>query len=181
VNGHGTMLRLLAADGPHPQHADMMMLFGRLVGSWDLDVFVYEADGTRREFTGEWHFGWVLEGRGIQDVIIVRPRGDGAKAAGSQGGIGSTLRVYDPRMDAWWICFMGPADREFSTLFARPEPEGRIVLEGQWSIGQKDGARFEWSFSDITERSFRWEGRISADHGVTWRLGEEMQARRRAD
>jgi len=27
-----------------------------------------------KEQRGEWHFGWVLEGRAIQDVILAPPR-----------------------------------------------------------------------------------------------------------
>jgi len=180
VDDYDAMLRLLTADGPYRPYADKLMLFGRFVGSWDLDIFVHQADGTRREFGGEWHFDWVLEGRGIQDVLIVRPRGERDNAPDPEGSIGSTMRVYDPRMDGWWVSWMGPDDGEFSTLFARPERDGRIVLDGQWSVGQKEGSRFEWSFSDITDRSFRWQGRISADGGASWRLAEEMDARRRA-
>jgi hypothetical protein len=31
------MIELLRADGPSPEYADKLMLFGRLVGSWDIE------------------------------------------------------------------------------------------------------------------------------------------------
>jgi hypothetical protein len=175
VDSDNEMLRLLSADGPLPELRDKMMLFGQFVGSWDLDVFGYSRDGTRQDFIGEWHFGWVLEGRGIQDVLIVRPLAS-STGGGSQGGIGSTLRVYDSEMDAWWISWMSPVDREFSTLFARHTGD-RIVLDGQWSLGQT-GRRWQWIFSDISRDSFHWECRTYDDGDPKGRVVEEMYARR---
>src|SRR5919202_1411929 len=63
--------RGLAADGPSEDRADKLMLFGQFVGDWDVDFTVYGADGTRQTEKAEWHFGWVLEGRAVQDVWIV--------------------------------------------------------------------------------------------------------------
>jgi hypothetical protein len=177
----GTMLRLLAAEGPHPDYADKLALFGQFVGSWDLDVFAYPPDGGRREQSGEWHFGWVLDGRTVQDVLIVRSR-DAADGGGPSGGSkvskGSTVRTYDPEMDAWWIVWQCPPDGEFGTLFARPDGD-RIVLEGQWALPSYSGRRFRWSFNEITPTSFHWMGHSSSDGGETWQLREEMFARRR--
>lgn len=53
-----SMLRLLPADGPHPDLRNRMRLFGQFVGSWDLDVFGYPRDGARQDLIGEWHFAW---------------------------------------------------------------------------------------------------------------------------
>ncbi len=70
-------LDALGADGPSADRAGRMDLYGRFVGSWDLDVRQFSEDGTERRRAGEWHFGWALEGRAIQDVWIVPPRGAG--------------------------------------------------------------------------------------------------------
>ncbi len=53
--------------------------------------------------SGEWHFGWALEGRAVQDVWIVPPRGELRRgdAAANVNSYGTTLRVYDPDIDAW--------------------------------------------------------------------------------
>jgi hypothetical protein len=58
------MLEALEADGPYPEYVDKTMLFGRLVGSWDIICrFFGESGNVTKEAVGEWHFGWVLEGR----------------------------------------------------------------------------------------------------------------------
>jgi len=168
------MLQHLAAAGPHPEYAEKLQLFGQFVGSWDLQVFAYPREGERRELSGEWHFGWVLDGRTVQDVLITRPVGAGE----AQGSKGSTVRTYDPEGDRWWIVWQCPPDREFSTLFARAEGD-RIVLDGQWTLQPLGERRFRWIFSEITPQSFRWQCELSGDAGRTWRLAEEMFARRR--
>lgn len=82
-------------------------------------------------------------------MLIRQADGQSGDGGGPLGGIGSTLRVYDPGMGAPWVVWAGPVDREFSTLFVRQDGD-RIVLDGQWGIGGGDGRRFQWSLSDIT-------------------------------
>ena len=78
------MIETLRAEGPHPQYADKLMLFGRLVGNWDIEGRAFDESGNViREVTGEWHFGWVLEGRVIQDVLIA-PHARGASLGSSR-------------------------------------------------------------------------------------------------
>ena len=89
----------LIAAGPAPDRAGGVDLYGWLVGSWALDVTEFLDDGSRRRRPGEWHFAWVLKGRVVQDVWIVPPRG--ARGGGGEFNYyGTTLRVYDPRIDA---------------------------------------------------------------------------------
>lgn len=53
---------------PHREFTEELRLFGQFVGSWDVEVINYLPDGTRHVMPAEGHFGWVLEGRAIQDV-----------------------------------------------------------------------------------------------------------------
>jgi hypothetical protein len=114
----------LHADGPAADRAGNMGLYGWLVGSWDLDVTEIQDDGSTLRRPGEWHVGWVLEGRAIQDVWIVPPRGtrEHTDAAAHRNYYGTTLRVYDPRIDAWRIQWTDPVvqavDRNFKRYFA---------------------------------------------------------------
>ena len=103
-------LDALGADGPAADRAGKMDLYGRFVGSWDLEVRRFFDDGSTRQRQGEWHFGWVLEGRAIQDVWIVPRRGPlrQGDAAANSNRFGTTLRVYDPRIDAWHIQWTDP-------------------------------------------------------------------------
>ena len=70
------MLDVLGAAGPHADHSRQLMLYGQSVGAWEGTVVVHRRDGTRHEESCEVHFGWVLEGRAVQDVWIAPVRKD---------------------------------------------------------------------------------------------------------
>ena len=79
MRGSEVMLNRLAAHGPDPTHREEMMLFGRLIGSWELDMVSFPREVAARRFSAECHFGWTLQGRAIQDVLIARSPGDDAE------------------------------------------------------------------------------------------------------
>jgi hypothetical protein len=156
-------LDCLHAGGPSADRAGNMDLYGWLVGSWDLDVTRFLPDGTRRRRPGEWHFGWVLEGRAIQDVWVVPPRGARqGDAAANVFVYGTTLRVYDPRIDAWHIQWADPVTQTYLSMIGRKEGSD-IVQLGK----SPDGNLIRWSFRDITAESFRWQCEVSVDSGAT--------------
>ncbi|HET7087317.1 MAG TPA: hypothetical protein VFL17_01570 [Anaerolineae bacterium] len=156
---------LLPATAPFPQYAAKLMLFGQFVGSWDIEGTWHQADGTTRTGKGEWHFDWILGGRGIQDVLF-------SKGA-SPDQFGTTLRCYDKDLDAWHLTWMQPASGEFVNLLGRQLGD-RIVCE---TVDSKPRRR--WSFADITPSSFHWLGEVSSDDGNSWFLEQEMRASRR--
>jgi hypothetical protein len=164
------MLDALSADGPHPDHAEKLALFGRFVGVWDLDAVLVARDGTRTAHRGEWHFGWALEGRAVVDVLISPPLGE----AGEREEYGTTVRFYDPELDAWQITWITPVNRRVRRLVARPSGD-EIRLEGRNDRGEL----LRWTFSEITPETFTWRGYISGDDGASWHLEEEMRLRRR--
>jgi hypothetical protein len=170
-----SLVDALPADGPRKDRADQMMLYGQLVGHWQVDVYDYEPDGSRHASTGEWIFGWVLEGRAIQDVFIVPARQSGRPASlpVARNRYGTTLRVYDPASDAWQITWINPVRQVRNTLVGRRVGQ-KIVQEGR----DDDGSLMRWVFSEITPGSFRWRGEASSDGGRTWFLGAEFFARR---
>jgi hypothetical protein len=162
-------MRYLLSDEPAPGITGMET-FGQFVGSWDLTMAAIGADGSWTELVAEWHFGWALHGRAVQDVLITRQH-DGALV-----GYGTTVRTYDDRDGKWWIVWQDPIAHEFAVLFARHEGD-EIVLEGQWPTSSD--RRFRWVFSAITPASFNWEAQISSDGGTSWEVGEVIDARRR--
>jgi len=167
-------LELLAADGPHADHADELMLFGQFVGSWDVDAKLVDRDGTSQPHGGEWHFAWVLEGRAVQDVLVSPRLAD--RAPGEPAfEYGSTVRFYDPERKLWEITWITPVSRRVERLSGGPAGGG-IVLEGVRS----DGNAQRWTFADIAADSFLWRGYISADGGANWFMNEEMRATRRS-
>jgi hypothetical protein len=169
----------LAAEGPAADRAGKMDLYGWLVGSWDLDVIRFLDDGSKRQRKGEWHFGWVLEGRAIQDVWIVPPRGELRRgdAAANFNSYGTTLRIYDPRIDAWQIQWIDPVTQNFLTMVGRKQDDD-IVQLGK----NAEGHTIRWSFSEITPNSFRWRGETLRDENAaaeeSWRLDVKFFARR---
>lgn len=158
---------LLAASGPFAGYAERVMLYGRFVGSWDVEATWYEGGEARRRGEGEWHFAWVLGGRGVQDVLY------GAGAPPDR--FGTTLRCYDPEKDTWHIAWMQPASGEFVYLQGRPVGDD-IVQEVLFPVA--GGQCERWRFTEIAPDSFRWLGEVSKDGGATWELVQEMRARR---
>jgi len=165
---------LHAADAA-PERGQAMDLYAWLIGSWDLEVVEFLADGSQRKRPGEWHFDWVLEGRAIQDVWIVPPRGARhGDAVANSNRYGTTLRVYDPRMEAWHIQWTDPVSQTYLSMIGRKDGDA-IVQIGR----NADGHMVRWSFSEITAASFLWRGEVSADEGRSWRTVVEFTARRR--
>lgn len=113
----------LHAEGPAQDRTDALELYAFLVGSWRADVLTYGEAPTPHRGSAEIHAGWVLEGRAIQDVWMI-PRSDLRKQhmpslpiAGNW--YGSTLRVYDPNLDAWRIFWIDPATQNFMFQIGR--------------------------------------------------------------
>jgi len=96
----------LHVSGPADEHPGKLMMFGQFVGSWDLEWAGTGANGQPATATGELHFGWVLGGRAVQDIWIVPGRGQPGEGQPPSAFHGSTIRFYDPSIDAWrstWI------------------------------------------------------------------------------
>ena len=169
-------LDALGADGPSADRAGKMDLYGRFVGSWDLDVRQFSDDGRERRRAGEWHFGWALEGRAVQDVWIVPKRGELRRgdAAANVDSYGTTLRVYDPDIDAWRIQWTDPVTRNFLQMIGRAEGANIVQLGTR-----HDDHLLRWSFLEITPDSFLWRGEVSADNGANWRTITEFTAKRK--
>jgi hypothetical protein len=152
----------LRSTGPAAGQADKMALYGWLIGDWTMDATVYADDGSVHPAQGAIHFGWVLEGRAIQDVWIL------------PGFFhGTTLRIYDPGLDAWHILWSDPVKQYFSRQIGRARGND-IVQEGQNDAGEPT----RWSFTDITADQFCWVGERSRDGGATWHTQAVFLARR---
>jgi hypothetical protein len=163
---------VLHSEGPDPALANKMTLYSWLIGSWNLEVTEFLEDGSTRIRPALWNFGWILEGRAIQDVWIVpRPgRERTGNAIEKQNYYGTTLRVYNPNTDTWHIHYSDPVLQFHVTFVGRKSPEG-IVQDGQLP----NGDRIRWSFYDISENAFRWRGESSPDGGKTWRVKVEFK------
>ena len=98
-----------------------MALYGWLIGSWEMDTLRHLDDGTIQKWSGECHFGWVLEGRAIQDIWI-RPRRPAPSTM-----YGTTLRIFDPGIGAWHIIWNDPLNQDYSRQIGRAE--GKDIVQ----------------------------------------------------
>ena len=139
-------LDVLHAHGPAVDREKNMALYGQFIGSWDTDIVTHEPNGVEHRGNGEIHFGWVLEGRAIQDVWMIprraerRPDMPALPVAGNW--YGTTLRVYDPGIDAWHILWTDPANQIYTQQIGRARGVD-IVQEGKLPTG----AILRWSFT----------------------------------
>ena len=155
-------MKALHSEGPADDRAGHLELYGWLIGDWVMDATVHKDDGTIFEGSGEIHFGWVLQGRAIQDVWILP-------------GVfyGTTLRIYDPELGAWHILWNDPLRQFYTRQLGRAQ--GKDIVQ----IGKNDsGVTLRWSFTDITANTFRWLGERSLDDGKSWQLQAEFHVRR---
>ena len=134
----------LVASGPASDLAEKLQLYGQFVGSWELDWKGTGPDGKPLEATGEWHFGWVLDGRAIQDVWIAPTCSEHNQSGRACGEYGSTLRIFDPAIDAWRIVWTAPVKAVVRTFVAR-QVGGEIVQEETGCPGKLT----KWIFSKI--------------------------------
>ena len=142
-------------------------------------MIAHEEGGATHTHRGEIHAGWVLEGRALQDVWMLPHRAERQPDAPTRklpvtgDWYGTTLRVYDPGIDAWHIFWHNPATQLYTRQIGRARGAD-IVQEGR----HESGALMRWSFTRIKPDSFHWLGEVSADGGASWRLQVEVLARR---
>lgn len=160
----------LLVEGPNPEMKEKLMLFGQFVGDWDiLEDRSLQPDGTWTTTRGELHWGWILDGRAVQDVWMWIDEKTGKLILE-----GTTVRFYDAKIDAWHSVWLAPRQGAVKTFVARKVGD-EIVLEGKTA----EGYPVKWIFSEITPDSFRWRAEETQDNGKTWTLKEEMRIRRR--
>jgi hypothetical protein len=158
---------VLHAAGPDPERAAKLGLYAWLVGDWEFEITTILEDGATHGGHGEIHAGWVLQGRAIQDVwSIPEP------LPGAGSWYGTTLRIFDPNLDAWRIFWNDPAVNFFSQQIGRARGSD-IVQEGP----SPKGGTMRWTFSEIEPESFHWKAERSAND-VDWRKQVDIRARR---
>jgi hypothetical protein len=173
---HSSFAKVLHAAGPDPERASQLQLYAWLVGQWHFEITVIVDDEKTHHGEGEIHAGWVLQGRAIQDVWMIprlRDRRHGlAPLPGAGNWFGTTLRIYDPSIDAWRILWNDPAAGFFSQQIGRAQGSN-IVQTGP----DPRGGSSRWTFSAIEADAFHWTAERSLDE-QTWRREVDIRARR---
>jgi len=167
-----TVLHSTGRSSEIPESADA---YGWLVGSWELDVLHYwAADVSARGIKGEVHFGWVLEGRALQDVWMMPRRSERTGSPDPKMNMyGTTLRVWDASIQAWRITWINPVGGHVEHQIGCRS--GNDIVQ----IGARpDGTPTRWRFTEITRDSFHWIGESLQADGKTWLLEGEFRAKR---
>lgn len=166
------LLKALPAYAPGDFHRGKLMLFGQFVGDWDIvECRFLKEDGTWGITTGELHWGWILDGMALQDVW----KGVAGRYHYPEDE-GTTIRFYDPGLDAWHSIWISPSQNEVKSFIGRKVGD-EIILQAE-----SDGKAMEnWIFYDISGDAFRWKAEISRDGGRNWETSEEMIVRRRRE
>lgn len=165
-------LEFLSADGPASGDRDRLMEFGRFVGSWQLDVSYYEADGSEDRTTAEWHWNWILGGKAILDVLVLPPR----PSAPPTDSYHTSIRAYDTSEDLWKVVWVAPQFGIVYKLTGSVTEEGGVVLHSD----PGETIPSKWVFSSVTDNTFLWEGFTKDAPDGEWRLEQRMTARRTA-
>ncbi len=161
--------------GRSPEIPESADAYGWLTGSWELDVRHYHTDVSGRGIKGEVYFEWVLEGRAVQDVWIMPPRGERTPNLDKTCNMyGTTLRVWDASIQAWRVTWINPVTGWRDELIGR-KIGNRVVQIGTHA----NGTPIRWIFSEITADSFRWTGEALQPDGESWKLEGEFHAKRR--
>ncbi len=164
------MITVLPSLKPHASIGEHARDFDRFIGTWDCDYALIAEDGVVTRFKGELLFGWIIDGRAIQDIWIGFPRG-----SSTERSIGTSVRFYDTKAGIWRVVWIAPSASAIITLTGGAEGD-RIVLNGL----DTDGSLIRWSFNEIRPDSFVWRGETSRDQGKTWFLGEDHHMQRRS-
>jgi hypothetical protein len=86
---------------------------------------------------------------------------------------GTTLRVWDPSIQAWRITWINPVSGH------REEQVGRRSSKDIVQMSTRpDGTTTRWMFTEITPHSFHWVGEALQPDGKTWKLEGEFRANR---
>jgi len=164
----------LLASAPHPSLGEHADTFGRLIGSWAGTYRDRDPGGPEETGNMEVHFGWVLQGRAVQDTWIAPPRTQRDGSMLKRQTYGTTVRVFDPKTQAWQSVWLNPVSGARNDLIGRRV--GNDVVQFCVSAQRPE----KWVFSKITASSFDWHAYLLADDGLTWKLDTEFHLRRTA-
>jgi hypothetical protein len=165
------MVTALKAMGPHPSLRDQANVFGRLIGTWDVEYTDFSKNGKVTHRTGQFIVGWVMDGRVIQDFWIVDPSG-----TRKDREVYTELRYYDPKSGTWPSIFIDPEHASVARFTGGAVGGDRIALNTR----DFHGTNTQWSINDIRPDSFVWREKESLDDGKTWRLLAEHHMKRRS-
>lgn len=164
------LVAALEARGPNPSLGIHAVVINRLAGTWDVKYTDYSRNGKVTHRTGELTFGWVMDGRVMQDLWVVNP-----SAPDKDREVYTDLFFFDPKTNAWLSAFVDPEHPSVARFTGHTGGDNRLVIESQ-DFGTEET---RWSYNDIRSDSFVYRAEVSSDGGKTWKLQSEYHMSRR--
>lgn len=174
VDNHSEFCAALVSRTPALDVANGNDLYAGLIGSWSAEVLDSETDGAKRVSSAEWHFTRILEGRGVQDVLIVPAREDrNPRIPLRFNRYASSLRMFSVTEGLWRVHWCNPVGGEIHNLTAARS--GLDIVESG-----HDGLPLRWTFSSISPGSFiaRTEALDPGVEPAAWKIVAEIRASR---
>jgi hypothetical protein len=160
----------LDAVGPHSSIVREATAFTRLIGTWDVKYTDFTKAGKALHRTGKLHFGWVMDGRVLQDLWVVD-----ASGTSKEREVYTDLFYFDPKARTWHDAFVDPHAATVATFVGGPIGSSQIVME---SHDLDPAETHRWSFNDISSNSLVFRDEASSDNGKTWTLKSEYDMKR---
>src|SRR5216117_365918 len=120
----------LGAEGPFPDFKEKLALFGQFVGDWVIEEARYpRPHGLELRSQGEIHFGWILDGRAVQDVFMTRDPDTGRVVP-----VGTTVRFS---IRSWTLG--NPLGSPRSRNSSRRSSDERSGMKSSWRARRVTG------------------------------------------
>jgi hypothetical protein len=130
----------------------------QLTGTWDVAYEYVGKDGTLKHSRGQVHYGWILDGRALQEVWTSDASGPDLRP------YGTTINFYDSKQQRWTAVWVYPAEA-MTTIVSGGDVNGSYVLTGK----DESGKLQRWSTSVVEPDVVLGRFDLSSDDGRTWR------------
>lgn len=141
-----------------------MAHFGRYIGDWKIQDWQLQKDGSWVEQKGaRWIFKCVGNGVAVQDYWL--PSG---------GGVGTNLRIYDPKEKLWKIVWTATGAPGETRISAKKDVQTDAVIMHVTPVPGKPRRRI--TFFPPTSDGWDWAMDFSKDEGQTWRTVYKIKA-----
>jgi hypothetical protein len=144
--------------------------FGRYVGDWNIEDQSLQQDGTTwlPGNGARWNFTCVGDGIAVQDFWM--PNG---AEGGPAPGVGTNLRIYDPKADQWDIAWTATNAPGFAHIRAKQNDAGDIIMH--WVSPEQTPPR-RITFFKPTDEGWNWVMEMSFDAGENWTAVYKIKA-----
>ncbi len=167
ASNHDITLESVLVTGNDGCLTGPMEQFGRYLGDWNIQDWQLSQDGkTWTEGKGaRWNFVCIGNGLAVQDYWM--PNG---------GGVGTNLRLYDPKKESWEITWSATGAPGMTHITAKEDENGNIVMH---YVSPKPTPARRITFLPPTADGWDWKLEFSTDGEQTWFEVYKIKATRR--